>query len=424
MAVRPIHAVFASLWLLPISGCAAAGPPRVAPVEAPSVSTAERIGALLDHTVMGCVASFPNPALDAYVDSVGARLAAHSPADDWTFRLLAEHRPLAFALPGRYVYVTIGLVVRMRSEAELAATLAHEMGHELAGHTEDRLAGALALEEPLARPFPFDREVEADRHAVRLLRQSGYEPAALSAVLRFLGVLFPAYGDRLGERADIMDRQLATQTETSPGERGRERFLRALDGMVVSIPGPSVTAGPDWRIGTVAASPCEPIVLYSADGQRLAISARLRQRPDEVWRRTPSFAGFEIYVRHEEEDTRLVIWLAVGDGTGTWRTLRYDAEDDVSEERAVDVIRSMLGATDTGQRIRMVRAQAGESVRALHRRACPDADLGLVASLSGLVPDALLRRDDAIRCIEEWDPAQPSRSSGPASGSGGEAPPR
>ena len=59
-----------------------------------------------------------DPALVAYVQGVGQRLAAQSPRRDveYRFQVVDRTEPNAFALPGGYVYVTRGLLVFVNSE--------------------------------------------------------------------------------------------------------------------------------------------------------------------------------------------------------------------------------------------------------------------------------------------------------------------
>src|SRR5919199_5023918 len=74
--------------------------------------------------------------LQDYVQQVGARLAAGSERAQlpWTFRVLDDPMPNAFALPGGYVFVTRGILCVINSEAELAGVLAHEIAHVNARH--------------------------------------------------------------------------------------------------------------------------------------------------------------------------------------------------------------------------------------------------------------------------------------------------
>jgi hypothetical protein len=71
-----------------------------------------------------------------YVQSVGLHLvhfALDLPSYDWQFRVLNSEEPNAYALPDGLVYITHGLLTQLDNEAELAAILAHEIGHIATG---------------------------------------------------------------------------------------------------------------------------------------------------------------------------------------------------------------------------------------------------------------------------------------------------
>jgi predicted Zn-dependent protease len=79
----------------------------------------------------------PDKELQAYIQKVGERLAAASHRKDinYTFRVVNDSTPNAFALPGGYIAITRGLLVHLRSEDQLAAVLGHEIGHVDARHS-------------------------------------------------------------------------------------------------------------------------------------------------------------------------------------------------------------------------------------------------------------------------------------------------
>lgn len=83
-------------------------------------------------------------ALQEYVQRIGARLAARSqrPALPWTFRVVDDPTPNAFALPGGFIFVTRGLMNTMTSEAELASVVGHEIGHVTARHQVTQISRA------------------------------------------------------------------------------------------------------------------------------------------------------------------------------------------------------------------------------------------------------------------------------------------
>lgn len=85
-----------------------------------------------------------DPALQDYIQRIGSRLAAASerPALPWTFRVVDDPMPNAFAAPGGYIFFTRGLLALMRSEAELASVLGHEIGHVTARHSVTMMSRA------------------------------------------------------------------------------------------------------------------------------------------------------------------------------------------------------------------------------------------------------------------------------------------
>jgi predicted Zn-dependent protease len=88
-----------------------------------------------------------NEALQQYVQRVGEQLARESerPALPWTFRVVDDPTPNAFALPGGFIFMTRGMMNLIDSEAELAAVLGHEIGHVTARHSVTQISrGQLA----------------------------------------------------------------------------------------------------------------------------------------------------------------------------------------------------------------------------------------------------------------------------------------
>ena len=81
-------------------------------------------------------------ALQQYVQQVGAGIAAKSerPNLPWTFRVVDDPTPNAFALPGGFIFVTRGLLDLMGNEAELASVLGHEIGHVTARHSVQQMS--------------------------------------------------------------------------------------------------------------------------------------------------------------------------------------------------------------------------------------------------------------------------------------------
>lgn len=89
------------------------------------------------HDVEQSIGLVDDAALQSYVHAIGTAMAAQSerPNLPWTFRVVDDPTPNAFAFPGGYIFVTRGLLGLMGSEAELAGVIGHEIGHVTARHS-------------------------------------------------------------------------------------------------------------------------------------------------------------------------------------------------------------------------------------------------------------------------------------------------
>lgn len=169
------------------------------------------------------------PELQAYVQSVGERLAAnsHRPELIYRFTVLDSSEVNAFALPGGYIYITRGLLAYLNSEAELAAVLGHELGHVTARHSVRQYSTAAAtgiigsilaaqvgvqgahdlanvLGTALVRGYGREHELESDRLGAEYLARAGYDPQAM---LRVIGVL---------KNQELFEKQLAQEEGREP----------------------------------------------------------------------------------------------------------------------------------------------------------------------------------------------------------------
>lgn len=79
----------------------------------------------------------------AIVKKVGQRIVAYSSAANtpykFDFHLLADPNTVnAFALPGGQIFITDGLLRRLKTEDQLAGVLGHEAGHVVARHSAEK----------------------------------------------------------------------------------------------------------------------------------------------------------------------------------------------------------------------------------------------------------------------------------------------
>ncbi|MBI3099212.1 MAG: M48 family metalloprotease [Planctomycetes bacterium] len=123
---------------------------------------------------------YEDPVLSEYVNDVGQRLArvSHRPTIPYQYTVLNTSTPNAFALPGGYIYVTRGLLVRMQNEAQLAAVLGHETGHVAARHGAKHLQTAIGAALILEGIQIYD----ASRHEGKTRREVATAAAVGSAV--------------------------------------------------------------------------------------------------------------------------------------------------------------------------------------------------------------------------------------------------
>lgn len=167
-------------------------------------------------------------AVTTYVELVGRRVARAANAQatiPWRFGVLRNRNASAFSVGDGRVYVTDGSLLLMKSEAEFASLLAHEMGHQLAGHfcLRDRPwlslggrggGGRQGGEGGLAQASDPQKELEADRETLRLLEGAGYPSrAALTAALR-----------------------VSLQSAQTSGHMVSAERIRALEGLVQGRP--------------------------------------------------------------------------------------------------------------------------------------------------------------------------------------------
>jgi len=88
-----------------------------------------------------------NPALQNYIDSIGQKIARISHRPDWEYHFVAlkDDSLNAFALPGGYVFITKGMLEKLKTEAQLAAILSHETVHVVARDTSNAMSNQIGI---------------------------------------------------------------------------------------------------------------------------------------------------------------------------------------------------------------------------------------------------------------------------------------
>ncbi|MEP9376436.1 M48 family metalloprotease [Aquabacter sp. CN5-332] len=228
--------------------------------------------------------AYDDPELKALIQQVVERLVAASERPDLKYRVTVLNSPAinAFALPDGSLYVTRGLLSLANDTSELSSVLSHEMAHVIARHAsirEDQVKqavlvsrvisdvvndpdlGALAMQKSRMSLASFSRgqELEADAIGVGIAARAGFDPYGASRFLTDMGrqaALKSSGGISGGSTAstspdmDFLSSHPATPERisiaianarqyaanpgagTANGEKDRNAYLSAIDGMV------------------------------------------------------------------------------------------------------------------------------------------------------------------------------------------------
>ncbi|WP_244487562.1 M48 family metalloprotease [Aureimonas sp. Leaf460] len=216
--------------------------------------------------------AYSDPKLEQTLAGIVGRLAAVTDDPNRIYRITVLNSPNvnAFALPGGYLYVTRGLLALANDSAEVAAVLAHEMGHVTANHGIERqkreeaaeIAGRVVSEvlssdaagrAALARgrlslaSFSRNQELQADALGIRQTGRAGYDAFAASRFLRAMDSYshfraafqadnpdldFLASHPAAPQRVELAERHAREFGMNGTGLRDRDRYLSGIDGML------------------------------------------------------------------------------------------------------------------------------------------------------------------------------------------------
>ncbi|MFC3811197.1 M48 family metalloprotease [Lacihabitans lacunae] len=128
----------------------------------------------------------------------------------FNFHVLRDDKTInAFALPGGQIFITAGLLGRLKSKDQLAGVLGHEVGHVIYRHSSEQMAktefyqglagaataaagdmGASQIANYVAQvklmKFGRDDELESDEFGIKYMIEAGYEPSAMIEVMEIL----------------------------------------------------------------------------------------------------------------------------------------------------------------------------------------------------------------------------------------------
>ena len=165
---------------------------------------------------------YSDPIVTAYIDQLGQHLANHSQRRSITyhFKVVNTEAVNAFAVPGGYLYVNIGLIRAAENESELAGVIGHEIGHVVGKHGVKQMTrqlglaavAQLALGEDQSKleqmvaglatngvltKYSRDAEREADMYAVQEMYDAGIDPEGMATFFEKLRNLQKSKPSRL-----------------------------------------------------------------------------------------------------------------------------------------------------------------------------------------------------------------------------------
>jgi len=209
---------------------------------------------------------FPDENLQKYIDRVGQRIArfCHRPDIAYHFTVVDHDSVNAFAVPGGYIFITRGLLQKLKSEGQLAAILGHEVGHVVARDTMvtlsrqigmtallgaavgvggsgsgDLVAGTAFISGVLTLQYSRDDEKAADLVGMAYMIQAGYDPNGAVETMRVLEELqtirpieffstHPSPENRIAYLEERIERRYAMLGALKTGTEDYERNVLAV----------------------------------------------------------------------------------------------------------------------------------------------------------------------------------------------------
>ena len=187
-----------------------------------------------------------DPLADDYINNLGFRLVANSakPKDHFAFFIAKDPVINAFSAPGGYIGINSGLIIITRNEDELAAVMAHEIGHITQNHLQRAYesakkdtplmalvalgaiaaggaAGGQAAAAALLggqgllmqKEINFTRkdEAEADRTGIMTLSKSGFDPNAMASFFQRMEDVMSADAGGIDVPSLLLDHPVTSQ---------------------------------------------------------------------------------------------------------------------------------------------------------------------------------------------------------------------
>ncbi len=234
------------------------------------------IGRAVSATVLNTYRPYDNQTANRYLNLLGQTLSQASDKPEtfggYHFLILDSAEINAFAAPGGFIFVSRGMIRLCRTEDDLAAVLAHEVGHVQCMHglkaiKSSRLTSALTIlaaegaktfggkdlaelteafegsisditSTMMNSGYARSAEREADRAALTIMKRVGYDPNGLVSMLKEMkkdlkpgGLDFAKTHPDPDDRIRDIEKEIGRyQPVQSPAPR-QERFVRNLKGV-------------------------------------------------------------------------------------------------------------------------------------------------------------------------------------------------
>ena len=244
------------------------------------------IGEKVAKQVEASIGIYDAPKTADYVSSVGSSLVENldSEFSEFSFQIVDQFEPNAFAAPGGFIYISRGLLVLLDSEDELAGVLGHEISHVTQRHAYQRnkkgvfssiikipgnIVGSVLGEglgnvlnapwDALSANYSRKQESEADELGMNLAATTGYDPLELAAILARMQAEIEALTQeqmrfsffdshpstpKRVQNIQKLSEELVIES-SSPVATSRNKFLSNLDGIHFDVGAPAgfVTPG-------------------------------------------------------------------------------------------------------------------------------------------------------------------------------------
>ena len=228
------------------------------------------IGKGADEQIIRKYGIYQDKELQLYVNRIGQNLVfqlSDKVFPSYYFRIVDSSDINAFALPGGYVYVTLGLMSMVNSEAELAGILGHEIGHIIFHHGAKQMVRSigsqvLSIGGAIASPknagqwltisnamfrqinmgYGREAEIESDEQGILNSKEAGYSAFGMSRFLKSLRLKeimsgqsyhsfqasHPDTRDRI-VKAGLLAERMSVSSEAANSFRGR--YLNQIRGL-------------------------------------------------------------------------------------------------------------------------------------------------------------------------------------------------